>query len=332
MTKTDTRDVQKTMSQLRRLERAGCEIVRISIPDSAAAKALRQIKQKAKIPVIADIHFDYRLALEAVDAGADALRINPGNIGSKQRIREVAQAAQQAGISIRVGVNAGSLEQAVLRKFGGVSPEAMVESAVRNSQLLEESGLESIKISLKASDVVTTINAYRLACQTFSYPLHVGITEAGTLLTGTIYSAVGIGVLLAEGIGDTIRVSLTAPPEKEVEVGFKILQSLGLRERGVRVVSCPTCARCEVDVQKIATQVETKLSRIEANLTVAVMGCAVNGPGEAKHADVGVACGKGSGLLFARGEVIRKVKEKDILLALLDEVQKILNASSRSGP
>ena len=331
MTKTDTRDTRSTLNQIRRLERAGCEIVRISFPDPRSLLGLKEFKSKSKVPIIADIHFDYRLALRAIDQGAAALRINPGNIGSRQRIREVAKAAQRAGISIRVGVNAGSLENAVLRRFGGVCPEAMVESAVRNVQLLEDAGLENIKISLKASDVPTTIEAYRRASRKLSHPLHVGVTEAGTLLTGTVYSAVGIGVLLAEGIGDTLRVSLTAPPEKEVEVGFKILQSLGLRKRGIRVISCPTCARCEVDVQRIADQVEKKLARADSNLTVAVMGCAVNGPGEAKHADVGVACGKGTGLLFRRGQILRKVKEKDILSSLLSEVQRLISASSRSA-
>jgi len=332
MTKTDTADVRATLGQIRRLERAGCEIVRISIPDRSSAVALGRIKSRARIPIIADIHFDYRLALAAIDSGADGLRINPGNIGGRDRVRKVARAATEAGIPIRVGVNAGSLAESVLDRFGGATPEALVESAAGNIRLLEDAGLEDIKVSLKASDVPTTVAACRLAAETFPYPLHLGITEAGTFTTGTVFSAVGIGLLLAEGIGDTIRVSLTAPPEREVEVGIKILQSLGLRKRGIRVVSCPMCARAKVDVERIAREVERELAGIDAPLTVAVMGCAVNGPGEAKQADVGVACGKASGLIFAKGEVVKKVAEKRILPGLLKEIDRILTAFSSTGP
>jgi (E)-4-hydroxy-3-methylbut-2-enyl-diphosphate synthase len=329
MTNTDTRDVSSTVRQIRRLEKAGCEIVRLGIPDMDAAKSLGSIKAKTNIPVVADIHFDYRLALEAMKQGIDGLRLNPGNIGSAQKVKEVSRVANDLSIPIRIGVNSGSTEKGLLRKYGGPSPEAMVESALSHVGILEKVGFSLIKISLKASDVPRTVAAYRLLADRVDYPLHLGITEAGTLLPGTVKSSIGIGLLLAQGIGDTIRVSLTAPPEKEVHIAFNILRALGIRERGVEIVSCPTCSRTSIDVIDLAVKVEKRLSSIVTPLKVAVMGCAVNGPGEAREADVGIAGGKGMGVLFKKGKSVGAYPEKDLLNALVEEVLALAREKGR---
>ncbi|HUO76552.1 MAG TPA: flavodoxin-dependent (E)-4-hydroxy-3-methylbut-2-enyl-diphosphate synthase [Thermodesulfovibrionales bacterium] len=320
MTKTDTRDVKATVKQIQSLVMSGCEIIRIAIPDAEAAKALGRIKQLVPIPVIADIHFDWRLALEAIRQGIDGLRINPGNIGAKWKVAEVVSAASEKAIPIRIGVNAGSLTKKLLEKYGHPTPEALLESAEEHINILEGLGFKEIKVSLKASSVLTTVDAYRLFSRRFRYPLHVGISEAGPSFTGMIKSSVGLGILLAEGIGDTIRVSLSADPEEEVRVGYEILKSLGLRERGVNLISCPTCGRCEIDIRGLASKVENRLKDIQKPLTVAVMGCVVNGPGEAREADIGIAGGKGFGLLFKKGKVVKKLDEDKLLDALLKEI------------
>lgn len=323
MTNTDTRDSAATVQQIEQLARAGCEIVRVAVPDREAAEALKGIKEQIAIPLIADIHFDHRLALLALENGVDALRINPGNIGSAEKVKAVVDRAKAKGIPIRIGVNAGSLEKELLAKYGHPTPEAMVESALRHIDILEKLNFDLIKISLKASDVPLMLQAYRLLSQRVNYPLHVGVTEAGTVTSGTIKSSVGIGTLLAEGIGDTIRVSLTGHPVHEVRVGFEILKVLGLRQKGATLISCPTCGRCEINLIPIAEQVEAKLLEVDKPLKVAVMGCVVNGPGEAREADIGIAGGKGVGLLFKKGEVIRKVKEDELVQALLEELDKL---------
>lgn len=323
MTNTDTRDIAATVQQIEQLARAGCEIVRVAVPDREAAEALKGIKQQIPVPLIADIHFDYRLALLALENGVDGLRINPGNIGSAEKVKAVVDKAKDRGIPIRIGVNAGSLEKELLARYGHPTPEAMVESALRHIDILEKLNFDLIKISLKASDVPLMLQAYRLLSQKVNYPLHVGVTEAGTVTSGTIKSCVGIGALLAEGIGDTIRVSLTGHPIHEVRVGFAILKVLGLRQKGATLISCPTCGRCEINLIPIAEQVEAKLLEVDKPLKVAVMGCVVNGPGEAREADIGIAGGKGVGLLFKKGEVIRKVKEEELVQVLLDELDKL---------
>jgi len=331
MTKTDTRNVEKTISQIKELVTAGCEIVRIAIPDEEAASAFSKIRRKmADVPLVADIHFNYRLALLAIEAGADKIRINPGNIGGEERVREVVKAAKERGIPIRIGVNAGSLSRELLRKYGHPTPEAMVESALSHIRMLEDLDFRDIIISLKSSDVETTIRAYQLISEQVDYPLHLGITEAGGGLRGVVKSAVGLSLLLAQGIGDTIRVSLTGDPVDEVRVGYYILSSLGIRKRGVEIISCPTCGRCEINVAKLATEVEKRLSHITFPLKVAIMGCVVNGPGEAREADVGFAGGKGEGIIFRRGEIIRKVKEKEAVETLVKEVEKFLKGISPS--
>jgi (E)-4-hydroxy-3-methylbut-2-enyl-diphosphate synthase len=321
MTKTDTRDSLSTVDQINQLATGGCEIIRAAVPDLEAASALPDILKGISIPLVADIHFDHRLALEAIKAGVDGLRINPGNIGSRIKIEEVVRAAQGQGIPIRIGVNAGSLEKELLSKFGGVTPEAMVESAMRHINILEDLNFADIKISMKASHVPLMLEAYRLMAEKVDYPLHIGVTESGTLRSGTVKSAVGIGILLAEGIGDTIRVSLTGNPSHEVRVGFDILKTLGLRSRGVEIISCPTCGRTEIDLIRIAGEVEEKLQGLDRPLKVAIMGCVVNGPGEARGADVGIAGGKGFGLIFRKGEIIRKVPEDSLVEELLREIE-----------
>ncbi len=313
MTSTDTKDVRATVSQIRSLVREGCEIVRVAVPDEAAVRAFRRIKSSSPIPVIADVHFHHRIAIACAEAGADALRINPGNIGGERKTLEVLRAARSLRIPVRIGVNAGSLEKDILVTYGGPGPRALMASATRAVRLCEKAHFTKIKFSLKASDVPSTVAAYRLFAKKFDYPLHIGVTEAGTLFSGTVRSAVGLGVLLAEGIGDTLRVSITGPPAEEVRGGWQILTTLGIRKRGPDFLSCPTCGRVSIDVAGIATEVERRLSRLPVPLKVAVMGCAVNGPGEAREADVGVAGGKGEGLIFVRGEIIKKVKEKDIV-------------------
>ncbi len=318
MTNTDTRNISATVAQISKLEKAGCEIIRCAVPDQQAAEALADIKKQITIPLIADIHFDYRLALISLQSGVDALRLNPGNIGSQANVRTVADAANDRKIPIRIGVNSGSLPKDILRRYNGPCAEAMVESAQRHIDILEKEGFDNIKISLKASDVNLMIEAYRMIAERNDYPLHLGVTEAGTLKRGLIKSAIGIGVLLQEGIGDTLRVSLTADPLQEVIAGWQILQALGLRWRGIDLISCPTCGRCQIDLISLAEQVENGLSEIGQPLKVAVMGCAVNGPGEAREADIGIAGGKGEGLLFRKGEVIRKVPENQLVGSLLE--------------
>jgi (E)-4-hydroxy-3-methylbut-2-enyl-diphosphate synthase len=320
MTKTDTRDVAATVRQVRRLERAGCEIIRVAVPDAEAASSLPKIKRGIKIPLVADIHFDHRLALKAIDAGMDKLRINPGNIGADWKVKEVVKAAKERKVPIRVGVNAGSLPRDIRNKYMGATPAALVEAAVRQVRILEDLDFGKIVIALKSFDVPTTVEAYKLMSKKKKYPLHVGITEAGLPVAGSIRSALGIGILLASGIGDTIRVSLTSDPVQEVVVGYEILKALNLRQHGPIIISCPTCGRCEIDIISMTKKVERAVRDFEAPLKIAVMGCVVNGPGEAKDADVGIAGGKGYGLLFRKGKIIGKVKEKSLIDALLDIV------------
>ena len=324
MTNTKTSDPVATLEQINRLAEAGCDIVRCAVPDMAAAGGLKTIVAESPIPVIADIHFDYKLALAAIEAGVDGLRLNPGNIGGNDRVAAVVEAAKKRNIPIRIGVNAGSLPKDLLEKYGHPTPEALVEAAWRHIRILEEMDYKNIKISLKAHDVPLTLAAYRLMASQCDYPLHVGITEAGTVNSGIIKSAVGIGTLLAEGIGDTIRVSLTGDPVREVKVGFEILKSLGLREYGPTLISCPTCGRTQINLEKLALEVEKRLADISEPITVAVMGCVVNGPGEAREADVGIAGGINEGLIFRKGEVLKKVAEADIIDELFAEIDKIL--------
>lgn len=319
MCSTDTRDVAATLAQIERLIAAGCEIVRCAVPDEDAARALAEVRKGCRIPLVADIHFDYRLALLALESGVDALRLNPGNIGERWKVEEVVRACAERRVPIRIGVNGGSLEQELLAKYGHASAAAMVESALGHIRILEELGYEEIKVSLKASDVRRTVDAYRLLRNQVDYPLHIGITEAGTTWGGTIKSAVGLGALLYDGIGDTLRVSLTGDPVEEVRVGWEILRALDLRERGPVFISCPTCGRCQIDLIPIAEEVERRLRDLPRKIVVAVMGCVVNGPGEAREADVGIAGGKGQGLLFRRGEVVRKVAQDELADALVAE-------------
>jgi (E)-4-hydroxy-3-methylbut-2-enyl-diphosphate synthase len=328
MCNTDTRDAAKTLDQIHHLELAGCEIVRLAVPDEEAARALGVIRKGTRIPLIADIHFDHRLALESVKQGVDGLRINPGNIGGKDKVSEVVRACKDKGIPIRIGVNAGSLEKHLLEKYRHPVPEAIVESAFGHIRILEDLNFTELKVSLKASDVMTTVASYRLFSGRSDYPLHIGISEAGTLFSGTIKSSVGLGILLAEGIGDTMRVSLTADPVEEVRVAYGILKSLKVRERGVNIISCPTCGRTEIDIIGLAQEVEKRLAHIKAPITVAVMGCVVNGPGEAREADVGIAGGKGVGLLFKHGEIVTKLSEAELADVLVKEVEEMVEKSS----
>ncbi|MCI7540721.1 MAG: flavodoxin-dependent (E)-4-hydroxy-3-methylbut-2-enyl-diphosphate synthase [Veillonellaceae bacterium] len=329
MTNTKTTDTEATVAQIRALQAAGCDIVRLAVPDMEAARNLGNILRQVTVPLVADIHFDYKLALEAIHQGIHALRLNPGNIGGEEKVKAVVEAAKEAGIPIRIGVNAGSLDKKILKKYGGVTPEALVESAMEHVRILEALDFHDMKISLKAHDVPLTIAAYRLMSQTVDYPLHLGITEAGTVNTGIIKSAVGIGALLAEGIGDTFRISLTGDPVVEVRVANEILKSLGLKEYGPTLVACPTCGRTSIDLPAIAAQVEEKLRDIEEPIEVAVMGCVVNGPGEARGADVGIAGGKGEGLVFRKGEIIRKVPESELVPELFKEIDKILEERNK---
>ncbi len=319
MCNTDTRDVAATSAQVEALATAGCEIVRCAVPDEAAAEALAPICKQSRIPMIADIHFDYRLALMSLEAGVDGLRLNPGNIGERWKVEEVVKACVDRSVPIRIGVNAGSLEKELLEKHGHPTAEAMVESALGHIRILEELNYQEIKVSLKSSDVRRTVAAYRLLSAQVDYPLHIGVTEAGTTWSGTIKSAVGLGALLYDGIGDTLRVSLTGDPVEEVRVGWEILKSLELRERGPVFISCPTCGRCQIDLIQIAEEVEQRLHDLPCKISIAVMGCVVNGPGEAREADLGIAGGKGQGLLFRKGEVIRKVPQDELADALVEE-------------
>jgi (E)-4-hydroxy-3-methylbut-2-enyl-diphosphate synthase len=322
MTTTDTRDVKATLEQIHRLEEAGCEIIRVAVPDDEAAAALSEIKKNMTVPLVADIHFHYKLALKAIDAGVDKIRINPGNLGGEHRAKLVTKAAMEAGISMRVGVNSGSLERDLIDKYGGPSPQGMVESALRHIRFLEDEGFTDIVLSLKASNVPRMIEAYSLMREQCDYPLHLGVTEAGPPSTGIIKSAMGIGYLLHNGIGDTLRVSLTADPVEEVRVGWEIMKSLGLRTKGVNLVSCPSCGRCEVDLIDLTTRVEQAVAKIDKPLHIAVMGCVVNGPGEAREADLAIVGGKGKGMLMKDGEIIARLDEADLIPALLKEADK----------
>jgi (E)-4-hydroxy-3-methylbut-2-enyl-diphosphate synthase len=324
MCNTNTRDIAATLAQIARLEDAGCEVVRLAVPDEDAAKALGKIRKGTKVPLVADIHFSHTIAMEAVKQGVDGLRINPGNIGGKDKVGEVVKACKEKKIPIRIGVNAGSLEKHLLEKYGHPTPEAIVESAFGHLRILEDLDYREVKVSLKASDVLTTVEAYRLFTAQSDYPVHIGISEAGTIHSGTIKSSVGLGILLSEGIGDTMRVSLTADPVEEVRVAYEILKSLKVRQRGVNLISCPTCGRTEINIIGLAEEVERRLSHIKEPLTVAVMGCVVNGPGEAREADIGIAGGKGVGMLFRHGEIVRKFEEKELADVLVKEVEEIV--------
>lgn len=321
MCNTDTRDVKATVDQIKRLEKAGCEIIRVAVPDMEAAECIRDIKKSIDIPLVADIHFDYRLALRCMENGIDKIRINPGNIGSADRVKLVADMAKRNGIPIRIGVNSGSLEKNLVEKYGGVTPQGLVESALGHIKLLEENDFYDIAVSIKASNVPFSVEVYELLSDTVDYPLHVGITEAGTVWGGTVKSAVGIGAILSRGIGDTIRVSLTGDPVEEIYAAKEILKSLELRKFGVEFISCPTCGRTSIDLIKIANEVEERVRNIDKNIKVAVMGCAVNGPGEAREADIGIAGGHGEGLIFKKGQILRKVPEDRLVEELLKEIE-----------
>jgi (E)-4-hydroxy-3-methylbut-2-enyl-diphosphate synthase len=321
MTKTDTRDIKRTVSQINELAECGCEIVRVALPDTEAVEALVSIKKQSPLPVIADIHFDYRLALAAIKAGCDGLRLNPGNIGDPKKVTEVVKAARDTQVPIRIGVNSGSLPHTGSRPES--IPKFMVNTVIKQIELLEKLDFRLIKISLKSFDVPTTIEAYRLIAPLTPYPLHLGITESGLPRTGLIRSAVGIGILLHEGIGDTIRVSLSTDPCEEVFAAYEILKSLNIREHGPTLISCPSCGRCEVEILKIAGEVDSYLKKIKKPIKVAVMGCAVNGPGEAREADIGIACGKGKGLLFKKGEIVRAIDERELVKTLIEEIESL---------
>lgn len=323
MNNTDTRDISATIAQIKNFENAGCDITRCAVPDLDAAEALKEIVNNVNIPVVADIHFDYRLALKSIESGVAALRINPGNIGSIDKIKMVANAAKYKGIPIRIGVNSGSLEKDLLQKYGNVCPEALVESALKHVNILENINFDDIVISIKSSNVVQMIESYKMISSKVNYPLHIGVTEAGTIWKGTIKSSVGIGAILAEGIGDTIRVSLTGDPIEEIKVGKQILKSLGYNNEGIEFISCPTCGRTQVDLIKLATEAEKRLESCNKNLKVAIMGCVVNGPGEAREADIGIASGKGEGLIFKKGKIIKKVKEEELIEELINEINNI---------
>lgn len=328
MTKTDTRDADATVRQILSLEAIGCEAIRIAVPDMDAAINLGSIRKSVTIPVIADIHFHWSLALEALQQGVDEIRINPGNIGAKWKVKEVVTSARERKVPIRIGVNAGSLEKNLLERYGHPTPEAIVESAERHLKILEDMNFSDIEVSLKASNVMLTVEAYRLFSSKYDYPLHIGISEAGPPSSGIIKSSVGVGILLSEGIGDTLRISLTAPPQEEIRVAYEILKSLRLRKRGAEIISCPTCGRCRINLQGLAEKVEQSLKDIKEPITVAVMGCVVNGPGEAREADFGIAGGKKVGLVFKKGKVIKKVKEEYLLEALLNIISESQPAES----
>lgn len=331
MTNTKTEDIQATVRQILELEAAGCDIIRCAVPTMEAAAAFSKIKKQIHIPIVADIHFDYRLAIAAMENGADKIRINPGNIGSSDRLKAVVDAAKERNIPIRVGVNSGSLEKELVLKYQGVTAEALVESALDKVHIIEDLGYDNLVISIKSSDVLMCIKAHQLIAGQTAYPLHVGITEAGTIIAGNIKSAIGLGIILYEGIGDTIRVSLTGSPLEEVKSAKLILKTLGLRKGGVELVSCPTCGRTQIDLINLAGEVENLVQDIDLDIKVAVMGCAVNGPGEAKEADIGIAGGKGEGVIIKKGEIIKKVKEEKLLTALREELLK-MQSESRLHP
>lgn len=320
MTNTKTEDVEATVAQILALEKVGCEIIRCAVPTMEAAEALKEIKKRIHIPLVADIHFDYRLAIAAIEHGADKIRINPGNIGDVSRVREVVEKAKEYNVPIRVGVNSGSLEKHLVEKYGGVTAEGIVESALDKVRMIEEMGYDNLVVSIKSSDVMMCVKAHELIAEQCPYPLHVGITESGTILSGNIKSSVGLGIILYEGIGDTIRVSLTGDPLEEIKSAKLILKTLGLRKGGIEVVSCPTCGRTRIDLIGLANQVENMVADIPLDIKVAVMGCVVNGPGEAKEADIGIAGGIGEGLLIKKGEIVKKVKEEELLDTLRNEL------------
>ena len=332
MTNTRTQDVPATVAQIHRLEQAGCEIIRVAVPDTDAADSIARIKSQISIPLIADIHFDYRLALAAIKAGADGIRINPGNIGGPKKLKAVADAAEDAGVCIRIGVNAGSLEKDILKKHRHPTAQAMVESAMRHIEWFHESGFENLKISIKASDVLKTVEAYRLLSRKTRHPLHVGVTEAGSLYSGSVKSAIGIGMLLADGIGDTLRVSLTRDPVEEIRIGYEILKALDIRRVGPEIISCPTCGRCRIDLFDIVDKVENILLTKSVPLKIAIMGCVVNGPGEAKEADIGIAGGDGIGILFSKGKVIKKFPQDQLVEMLIKEVEKQERTLQKNEP
>ncbi|MBE6064320.1 flavodoxin-dependent (E)-4-hydroxy-3-methylbut-2-enyl-diphosphate synthase [Clostridium cochlearium] len=321
MTNTDTRNVEETVKQIKKLEEVNCDIIRCAVPDEEACDALTEIIKKINIPLVADIHFDYKLALKAIDNGVSALRINPGNIGNEERVNLVAKKAKENGIPIRIGVNSGSLEKDILNKYGGVCSDALVESALRHVEILNKVDFHDIVISIKSSNVNQMIESYKKISSKVNYPLHLGVTEAGTPWRGIIKSSIGIGALLSEGIGDTIRVSLTGDPIEEVKVGKEILRSLNLYNKGIEFISCPTCGRTEINLIKIAEKVEKRLEDVDKNIKVAIMGCVVNGPGEARESDIGIAGGKGYGLIFKKGKIIKKVKEEDLVEGLIEEIR-----------
>jgi (E)-4-hydroxy-3-methylbut-2-enyl-diphosphate synthase len=323
MTTTKTHDVEATVAQIKRLEEAGCQIVRVACPDERAADAIPEIKKRINIPLVADIHFDYKLALKAIEGGVDKIRINPGNIGRREKVEAVVKAAKERGVPIRIGVNAGSLEKRILEKYGYPTADGMVESALYHIRILEELDFHDIIVSLKASDVRLAIEAYEKAAQAFDYPLHLGITESGTLFAGTVKSAAGLGAILSKGIGNTIRVSLSADPVEEVKVAKEILKAFGLASNAATLISCPTCGRIEIDLISIANEIEEYISKIKAPIKVAVLGCAVNGPGEAREADIGIAGARGEGLLFRHGKIVRKVPEEKMVEELKKEVDKL---------
>ncbi|WP_122638827.1 flavodoxin-dependent (E)-4-hydroxy-3-methylbut-2-enyl-diphosphate synthase [Romboutsia sp. Marseille-P6047] len=322
MTTTDTRDANATIEQIKRLESVGCDIVRVAVPDMEAAKNIGKIKSGVNIPVIADIHFDHRLALEAIEQGVDGVRINPGNIGSIDKVKAVVEKCKERNLKIRIGVNGGSLEKELLEKYGSATAEALVESALGHVKILEDLDFHNIVISLKSSDIYKTLDAYELISEKVDYPLHIGITESGSIKKGTIKSSIGVGALLLKGIGDTMRISLTGDPTEEVIVAKEILRSLDLLNDKIKVVSCPTCGRCNIDLISTVNEVEEKINNMDKNITVAIMGCAVNGPGEAREADIGIAGGKGEGLLFKKGEIVRKIKGDRLVEELLEEIEK----------
>lgn len=323
MTNTKTLDVEKTIKQINDLEYSGCEIVRIAVPNMDSAKVISSIKKRINIPIVADIHFDHKLAIESIKQGIDKLRINPGNIGGEEKVKELVNLAKKKNIPIRIGVNAGSLDKEIMDKFGGINENSMVESALKHIDILERNDFYNTIISLKANDIHLTKNAYKLMASKKDYPLHLGITEAGSLFSGSIRSAVGIGSILSDGIGDTIRVSLTGDPVEEIRVAKEILKSLNLYKDSVHIISCPTCGRCSIDLIELATKVENAISNIRKDIKVAIMGCGVNGPGEAREADIGIAGGNNSALLFKKGEIIRKLKEEEIVETLLEEIEKL---------
>jgi (E)-4-hydroxy-3-methylbut-2-enyl-diphosphate synthase len=323
MTTTDTRDTEATVRQIQALASAGCEIIRLAVPDRDAADSLAKIIPRSSIPVVADIHFDHRLALRAIDAGVSKIRLNPGNIGSLERVKEVVAAAKEKHIPIRIGVNGGSLEKELLEKYHGITPEAIVESAKRHLDILDALDFQDVIVALKSSDIQTTILAYQQLADFTDVPFHIGLTEAGTVFKGSIRSSIAIGHLLLDGMGDTLRVSLTGDPLNEIKVAKEILSAVGLRTGGVKIISCPTCGRCQIDLEKIANEVEKQVEGLKKDITLAIMGCAVNGPGEAREADIGIAGGKGEALIFKKGVILRKAKEEDLVGILLEEINRL---------